>query len=79
MTYKIMLADDEPIMRKALQSLIDWKSIDCEVIYVAQNGEEVLETLEIVRPDILITDIKMPGGDGVEISKYIWEKKYRSR
>ena len=42
MTYKIMLADDEPIMRKALQSLIDWKSIDCEVIYVAQNGEEVL-------------------------------------
>ena len=75
MTYKIMLADDEPIMRKALQSLIDWKSIDCEVIYVAQNGEEVLETLEIVRPDILITDINMPGGDGVEISKYIWEKK----
>ena len=30
MTYKIMLADDEPIMRKALQSLIDWKRIDCE-------------------------------------------------
>ena len=74
MTYKIMLADDEPIMRKALQSLIDWERIDCEIVYVAENGQEVLNALKEIQPDILITDIKMPGADGIEISRYIWEK-----
>lgn len=79
MTYKVVLADDEPIMRKALQSLIDWKAIDCEVVYVAENGEQVLRYLEENRPDILITDIKMPGVDGIEISKYIWERKFPTK
>ena len=75
MTYKIILADDEPIMRKALQSLIDWKAIECEIVYMAENGQQVLAYLEKNRPDILITDIKMPGVDGIEIAKYIWERK----
>ncbi len=79
MTYKIMLADDEPIMRKALQSLIDWERIDCEIVYVAENGQEVLNALIEIKPDILITDIKMPGADGIEISKYIWEKRLSTK
>ena len=79
MTYKIMLADDEPIMRKALQSLIDWERIDCEIIYVAENGQEVLTALTEMQPDILITDIKMPGADGIEISKYICENKLTTK
>lgn len=79
MTYKIMLADDEPIMRKALQSLIDWKRIDCEIAYVAENGQEVLNALTEIQPDILITDIKMPGADGIEISKFIWEKRLATK
>ncbi len=79
MTYKIMLADDEPIMRKALQSLVDWERIDCEIVYVAENGQEVLNALMEIQPDILITDIKMPGVDGIEISKYIWEKRLQTK
>lgn len=79
MIYKVMLADDEPIMRKALQSLIDWKSIDCEIVYIAENGQEVLNHLAEIRPDILITDIKMPGVDGIELSRYIWEKKMQTK
>lgn len=79
MTYKIMLADDEPIMRKALQSLIDWERIDCEIVYVAENGQEVLNALKEIQPDILITDIKMPGADGIEISRYIWEKRLATK
>ena len=70
-----MLADDEPIMRKALQSLIDWKSIDCEIVYVAENGQEVLNALQEIQPDILITDINMPGADGIETARYIWENR----
>lgn len=73
MPYRVMLADDEPIMRKALLTLADWKEMDCEVVYTASNGEEVIRHLESALPDILITDIKMPGKDGIELAKYIWE------
>lgn len=73
--YRVMLADDEPIMRKALQTLIDWEKVGCQVVYTAVNGNDVLEHLEDFAPDILVTDIQMPGKDGISIAKYIWEKK----
>lgn len=70
-----MLADDEPIMRKALLTLTNWHKIGCQVVYTAVNGEDVMNHLEETMPDILVTDIRMPGKDGIEIAKYIWEKK----
>lgn len=73
--FRIMLADDEPIMRTAMMTLLNWKEMECEIVYAAENGLEVLEHIEKSKPDILITDIKMPGKDGVEIAKYIWENK----
>lgn len=74
MAYRVMLADDEPIMRKALLTLADWEKMECEVVYVASNGNEVLENLHNVTPDILITDIRMPGKSGIDLAEYIWEK-----
>ena len=71
--YRVMLADDEPIMRKALQTLIDWKRLECEVVFVASNGMEVLEHLEEEAPDILVTDIRMPGADGIALTRYVKE------
>lgn len=75
MRYRVMLADDEPIMRKALLTLTDWEKIGCEVIYTVKNGEEALKQLEEDAPDILVTDIRMPGADGIELARYIWEHK----
>ena len=72
---RVMLADDEPIMRKALLTLPDWAAMGCEVVYTAVNGNEVLERLWTMKPDILITDIRMPGTDGIELARHIWEKK----
>lgn len=73
--YRVMLADDEPIMRKALVTLVNWKELDCNIVFVAVNGLEVMEQLGMCAPDILITDIRMPGKNGVELAKYIWEQK----
>mgnify|MGYP003279969831 CR=1 FL=1 len=73
--YRVMLADDEPIMRTAMLTLPNWKEMDCEIVYVAANGQEVLDQLEELKPDILITDIKMPGKDGVEVAEYICENQ----
>lgn len=73
--FRVMIADDEPIMRKALTSLVNWQQYDCEVVYSAKNGAEVAENLDTVKPDILISDIRMPGKDGIELAKEIFESK----
>lgn len=73
--YKVMIADDEPIVRKAMSSLIDWEKLGCKVAYMASNGCEVMENLEKVCPDILILDIKMPGQDGISIARHVWDKR----
>lgn len=73
--YKVVAADDEPIMRKAMQTLVDWEALDCQLVRIASNGMEVLEELKREVPDILILDIQMPGASGIELAKYVWENK----
>lgn len=79
MTYKVVIADDEPIMRKAMQTLMDWESLDCQLEYVASSGWEVMEQLKKDVPDILILDIQMPGVNGIDIARYVWEQKIPSK
>lgn len=75
MIYKVLIADDEPIMRKAMQTLIDWDAIGCQLVFVASSGQGVMEYLQNETPDIVILDIKMPGTSGIEIARYIYEEK----
>ncbi|BFT70674.1 response regulator [Paenibacillus sp. P36] len=71
--YKVMIVDDESVIRQGLQSFVDWKSLDCELAATASNGTEAKEYLQSIQIDIVITDIKMPGMDGIELAKYIYE------
>lgn len=71
--YKIMIADDEAIVRKGLVNLVNWDALDCEIIFQADDGATVLEHLENIQPDILICDIKMPRVDGIGVAQYIYE------
>lgn len=75
MAYKVIVADDEPIMRKAMSSLIHWEKIGCELVCLAENGFEVMQQLKTLNPDILILDIQMPGKSGIEIAQYISQNK----
>lgn len=72
--YKVMMADDEEYMLEAMEKLIDWKKMDCELIYKAKNGQELLDHIRIEMPDIIITDIKMPLVTGMEIARYVYEQ-----
>ena len=58
--YGVMLVDDEEAVRQAIASKLEWEKIGFEVIATAENGEEALELAEKLRPDVVMTDIKMP-------------------
>ena len=75
MKCKVMVADDEAYSRDALKFLIPWAELGCEMVYAAQNGKELIEHLDIYHPDIVVTDIKMPLMDGIEVAKYVYEQE----
>jgi two-component system response regulator YesN len=61
--------DDEEEVRQAIIKKIDWESIGFQVIGYADNGEDALEIAEQLRPDVLMTDIKMPFMDGLTLAR----------
>ncbi len=71
--WKVMVADDETYMLEAMEKLIDWKRLDCQLVYKAKNGQELLEQIKRETPDIVITDIKMPLLSGIQVAQYIYE------
>ena len=64
---KVIIADDEKLICRLVQALGDWDALGMEVAGMAENGLEALELIGKVEPDILITDIRMPGCDGLEL------------
>ena len=64
---KVIIADDERLICRLVQTLADWDSMGMEVVAMAENGLEALELVQSRHPDILITDIRMPGCDGLEL------------
>lgn len=64
---KVVIADDETRICRLVQVLADWESLGMEVVGTAENGLEALELIKAFLPDILITDIRMPGCDGLEL------------
>ena len=64
---KVIVADDEIRICRLICMLADWEALGMEVIATASNGTEALEAISIHRPDILITDIRMPGCSGLEL------------
>lgn len=64
---KVIIADDERVIREGISELIDWKSLDLELIGLCKNGIEAYDMILDESPDIVMTDIKMPGMSGIEL------------
>ena len=71
---KVLIADDERIVRKTLRQIGNWDKYEMELVGEAQNGIEVLEMIERLTPDILLLDMKMPGLSGNQILEQLTEK-----
>jgi DNA-binding NarL/FixJ family response regulator len=67
---KIFIADDQTLMREGLQIIIDLEE-DMEVIGTAGNGQEALDQIRKISPDIVLMDVKMPVMDGIECTKQL--------
>ena len=63
----MLLVGDEEEIRAGISRKIDWDSLGFTLAGEADNGEEALELAELVRPDVVLTDIKMPFMDGLEL------------
>lgn len=70
---KIMIVDDEKLLRNGFKNMTNWASKGIDIIGEAMNGEDALGKLKIISPDVVITDIKMPIMDGVTLTKKIKE------
>ncbi|WP_208559468.1 response regulator transcription factor [Marinilactibacillus kalidii] len=65
--YTVVLVDDEPIVREGMAYIIDWKKEGFQIVESVDNGIEGLEAIEKKQPDLVITDIRMPGLNGLEM------------
>ena len=74
---RVLIADDEMLIRVGIKSILD-SSDKYECIGGAANGKQALELAESEKPDIIITDIKMPEMDGIELIRGLKEKDCRS-
>lgn len=72
---RVMIVDDEAIIRKGIATLVDWHALDCTVVCEAGNGLEAREQLETANPHIVITDVRMPRLNGIELAEYIHSRE----
>ena len=63
--YKVAIVDDEPVIVRGLTKMIPWESYNCRVVGTAGDGQEGMKLIREQKPDILISDICMPGIDGL--------------
>ncbi len=71
---KVLIVDDEKYVRMGIKSETDWTLIGCEVVGEASNGLEALEIAEEVRPDLVVSDIRMPKMDGIALAEKLVER-----
>lgn len=71
--YKVLIVDDESIIRNGLYNLIPWAELGIDEVYTASCANEALELARSIKPDIVLTDICMPEMDGLEMTKLMLE------
>ncbi|HPU43409.1 MAG TPA: response regulator, partial [Dictyoglomaceae bacterium] len=73
--YRVIIADDEKIIREGIKKVIDWQKEGFKIICDASDGVDAYKKITRLKPELCLIDIKMPGLDGLELIKRITEEK----
>lgn len=71
---KMLIADDEALVCIGLQSMLKWEDYQIEIVGIAHNGAQAEEMIESLRPDLVISDIKMPVKTGLQVAESVRDK-----
>ncbi|WP_123042946.1 response regulator transcription factor [Cohnella candidum] len=74
--YRVLIVDDEPLIREGLKTIVDWEESGFEVVGTATDAMDALQKLPSCKPDLIIIDIRMPGMDGIQLMRTI-QGQYR--
>ncbi|MDO4293183.1 MAG: response regulator [Eubacteriales bacterium] len=77
--YHVFLADDEPWALAILKNLIEWNEYGFAVSGEAEDGRQAMERIERMKPDLILSDIRMPGMDGLTLLERLREKGIKSQ
>lgn len=72
--WKVLIADDEPIIREGIREAVNWPALQMEVVAEAEDGEEALELALQLQVDLLLVDLNMPIMNGITLMKHIREQ-----
>lgn len=72
--YRLLIADDEPLVQIGMKSMLDWGALEVEICGVASNGDAAWDMINRHHPDIVITDIQMPCSTGLELGRRCMEE-----
>lgn len=73
---RVVIVDDDAINRATFATIIDWSKLNCEIVHVAEDGESALQYLKNHQIHLLITDIKMPRMDGLQLMQELRAMNY---
>ena len=73
--YRVLIAEDEEIIRRGVCNSLSWEEIGCEIVGAVENGAEAIELLKQASPDLLLCDIRMPEVSGLDVARFICENK----
>lgn len=71
MNYQVLIVDDKPLIRRSLKETIDWKKLNCVVGRRGSKWKRSSGISEEISPELVISDNKMPGMDGLELTEFI--------
>ena len=71
---KVIVVEDEKLIREGLEQTVDWNKYDCDLIGMAVDGEDGERMIIEKKPDIVVTDIRMPKKNGLEMMRSVQEK-----
>lgn len=72
--YKVIIVDDEKNIRERMSKFLPWEEFDFEVVGTAKDGSEALKLIKLIEPDLVLSDIKMPNVDGIQLAEQLYRQ-----